>query len=152
MKVKVNVWQVGYTTQKDYVLRKNAQCRNMGYVEIPNDMEDWEEEVWILLNWSCWTNKKPKNVHSPLDHCNSDIILQIDGSCKYRYAKFVSFGDAHTLADAIQEVKHQNLWPFSDMRSAFRSGFTKTDYDGKAYWISIEDYKAGNRNWTEITW
>lgn len=149
--MKVNVWQVGYTTQRDYVLRKNAQCRNMGYVEVSDDLKDWEEKVWELLNWSCWTDKKPANVHSSLDHCNSDVIFQIDGSYTYKCAQFIGFSDVHTLADAIQEVKHHELWPFSDIRSAFRSGCTMVR-NSKAYWQSIEDDRAGKENWIEITW
>lgn len=150
--MKVNVWQVGYTTQRDTVLRCNAQCRNMGYVEIAEE-EGWEEDVWNLLNWSCWTSNKPENIYSPLDHCNADIVLQIEGTSEYKAAMVSGWKTFSSLDGAVNEIKyHNDLWPFSDMRSAFRRGYTKADYDGKAYWISIEDYRASNRNWTEITW
>lgn len=149
--MKVNVWQVGYTTQRDYVLRENAQCRNMGYVEIP-ETDDWEDEVWNLLNWSCWTSYKPETVHSPLDHCNSDIILQSEGSTEYMCAKFIGWEVCQSLDSAVYNLQHdksRNLWPFKGV--PFRSGYTKIR-DGKAYWQSIEDDKAGRENWIEITW
>lgn len=148
--MKVNVWQVGYTTQRDYVLEENAQCRNMGYVEIP-EMENWEEEVWNLLNWSCWTFDKPESVHSPLDHCNSDIVIQIEGTDVYKAAMFIGWKPCNSLNTAVDSVKKNELWPFSDMRSALRSGRTMVR-NGKAYWQSIEDGRANKENWIEITW
>jgi hypothetical protein len=149
--MKVNVWQVGYTTERDYVLRENAQCCNMGYVEVP-ETEDWEEKVWNLLNWSCWTSDKPENVHSPLDHCNSDVILQSEGSTRYMCAKSIGWEIHLSLDSAVYSLQHDNrhhLWPFEDV--PFRSGYTMVR-DGKAYWQSIEDGKADRENWIEITW
>lgn len=151
--MKVNVWQVGYKTYKGYVMqdKKQLECRAMGYVEI--EMQDlWEEEVWNLLNWSCWNYDKkghavkPENVHSPLDHCNSDVILQIEGTQKYMYAKFAGFGYRSTLASAVNAIKDgtHNLWAFKDVR--FSSGYVKR-YGDKAY-IS----KDGKTDWVEITW
>ena len=54
MKVKVNVWQVGFMDMVSNMLRQGdkAVCKERGYVLI-EDKEDWEEEVWNLLNWSC---------------------------------------------------------------------------------------------------
>lgn len=149
--MKVNVWQVGYTTQRDFVLHENAQCRNMGYVEVP-EMEHWEDEVWHLLNWSCWTSDKPEGVHSPLDHCNSDVILQPEGSTRYMCAKSAGWRICNSLDSAVYSLQHNNshyLWPFED--APFRSGCTMV-CNGKAYWQSIEDGKANKENWTEITW
>ncbi len=120
--MKVNVWQVGYTTREDWHNRTNPVCREMGYVTIPDDSEGWEEKVWNLLNWSCWnyndegTAVKPDEVHSPLDHCNSDIILQIENSNIYKYAKFIGFGESSSLKNAVAHIIDGNhLWPFSDI-------------------------------------
>lgn len=149
--MKVNVWQVGYTTERDYVLHENAQCRNMGYVEVP-ETENWEDEVWNLLNWSCWTSDKPEEVHSPLTHCNSDVILQSEGSTRYLCATHTGWQVCNTLGSAIYSLQHggsHRLWPFND--APCRSGYTMVR-NGKAYWQSIEDGRAGKENWIEITW
>lgn len=142
--MKVNVWQVGYTTMRDYVLRNNAQCRNMGYVEIRDTEDGWEEDVWNLLNWSCWTGAKPENVHSPLDHCNSDVILQIEGKRLYRSAQFVGWKSSDSLEKAVDKVRDNTLWPFKDVH--FTGGHTRI-IDGKAYWQRDHD-----SDWIEITW
>lgn len=150
--MKVKVYQVGYTTQRDYLLHENAKYREMGFVEIPENIEGWEEKVWDLLNWSCWTDVKPTNVKSPLDHCNSDVILQIDGSCTYRYAKFVGWGEASSLIEALEGIQQAGeFWPFYDSRCSFKDGLTKVE-NGKAYWMSPKDYKAGRNHWIEVTW
>jgi hypothetical protein len=122
--MKVNVWQVGYTTEKDWIDRVNPVCREMGHVIIPDNTEDWEEEVWNLLNWSCWNYDengiahKPEEVHSPLRYCNSDVILQIDGSKEYKCAKSVGFEDSSSLEDAIKKFmnRKRHLWPFYDAK------------------------------------
>ncbi len=51
-KIKINVWQVGYTTFKDYASsnRQNAKCVDKGYVLINKLNTGWEEYVWNLLN------------------------------------------------------------------------------------------------------
>ena len=121
--MKVNVWQVGYTTYEDWHDRANPVCKEMGYVTIPDDSEEWEEKVWDLLNWSCWNFNdegravKPDEVHSPLDHCNSDIILQIENSNTYKYAKFMGFGEAFSLENAVAHIidGSHHLWPFDDV-------------------------------------
>ena len=122
--MKVNVWQVGYTTEKDWIDCANPVCREMGHVIIPDNTEDWEEEVWNLLNWSCWNYDengiahKPEEVHSPLGYCNSDVILQIDGSGEYKCAKSVGFEDSSSLEDAIKKFmnRKRHLWPFYDAK------------------------------------
>jgi len=120
--MKVNVWQVGYTTERDWIDCVNPVCREMGYVIISDNTEDWEEKVWHLLNWSCWNfdekgiSHKPEEVHSPLRYCNSDVIFQIDGSGEYKCAKPVGFEDSFSLEDAIKKFMNgrRRLWPFYD--------------------------------------
>jgi hypothetical protein len=125
-KIKVNVWQVGYTTLKDYACsnRKNAKCVDKGYVLL-NSLDDlWEETVWNLLNWSCWNTDdngnaiKPESVKSPLDHCNSDIILNIEGTNIYKYAKNSGFGVADSLKGAIEKITNEccDFWPFPEVK------------------------------------
>ena len=123
--IKVNVWQVGYVSESDWRdgNKRKATCRNMGYVEI-EESDGWEEDVWNLLNWSCWNYGddgnavKPENVHSPLSFCNSDVILQIEGTSVYRCAKHVGWGTHKTLEYAVRAIKsgHHNLWPFHDAK------------------------------------
>lgn len=146
-KIKVNVWQVGYATTKDYVL-KNAdklECRNKGYV-IVDFKEGWEEVVWDLLNWSCWSDCKPDNVHSPLDHCNSDVIFEIEGSKDYKCAMTIGFENALSMESAFAKLKKRayDMWKFAD--TAHVSGYY-TCKDGKAYWR-----KNREDVWQEVTW
>lgn len=126
-KIKVNVWQMGYTNLEDFekTNKGNAKCVNKGYVLL-NSLDDyWEETVWHLLNWSCWNydeekgeNVKPKSVHSPLTHCNSDIILNIEGTNTYKYAKSIGFGEANSLEEAIKQMFKCfcNFWPFPGVK------------------------------------
>jgi hypothetical protein len=113
---KVKVWQVGYTTHKDWVWRNNAnaECREMGYVMVEDDDKNWKETVWHLLNWSCWTDEKPENVFSPLTFCNSDIILKKENSSRYYSAAHCGWYVSTNLNASINNVKygHHNLWPF----------------------------------------
>lgn len=146
--IKVNVWQLGYTSQKDYVLENKSklQCREMGFVFV-EESSYWTEEVWNLLNWGCWSeNGKPHAVHSPLDHCNSDIIIQIDGTKEYICALFVGWETKNSLSDAIAYMKHEgwDFWPFHDVRRV--AGQYKAD-NGKAYYRRNKEDK-----WVEITW
>ena len=153
MSIKVNVWQVGYTTFKDYILRNkhNAKCVDKGYVEIENTDDLWEEDVWNLLNWSCWNYDesgnaiKPESVHSPLDHCNSDIIISIDGTSIYKYAKSVGWGEANSLDSAFEKMIDDfcEFWSLPDVKRT--SGEIKTMPDNKVL-------QKINGKWTEVTW
>ena len=124
--IKVNVWQVGFESVDDWKQHDNrkAKCRPMGYVEM-EECEKWEDEVWHLLNWGCWNYDdksekyvKPTEVHSPLTHCNSDVILQVEGTQVYRCAKSFGWGTHVTLKYAIRAIKngHHSIWPFSDAK------------------------------------
>lgn len=124
--IKVNVWQMGYTNRKDFEEdnRANAICRSRGYVEVENT-KGWKEEVWHLLNWGCWSvdengeSKKPQNVHSLLDHCNADIILNVDGTKEWCFAEPVGFRKASSLPKAIKMMKKRvtnELWIFPDRK------------------------------------
>jgi hypothetical protein len=122
MKVKVNVWQVGYATVKDWENQNPSRIEYVerGYVLI-DEQEDWEEEVWHLLNWGCWNYNEdgsttmPENVHVTIDHCNSDVILLMENTKVYKYAKSIGFGDATSLDEAVTQVKKvRHLWPLRD--------------------------------------
>lgn len=125
-KIKVNVWQMGYTTFKDFKNsnKENAECRDKGYVLLDNLDDLWEETVWHLLNWGCWNYNekegkyiKPKSVKSPLTHCNSDVILNIEGTNIYKYAKSVGFGEATSLDEAKTKMVEGfcKFWPFPEV-------------------------------------
>jgi len=151
-KIKINVWQVGYTTFKDFASsnRKNAKCVNKGYVLLDSLDDYWDETVWHLLNWGCWNYDKekehyikPESVQSPLDHCNSDIILNIDGTNVYKYAMSVGFGEESSLEKAIKKITNEcDFWPFPEVRRI--SGAIKHK-DGKVF-------QNINGEWIEITW
>ena len=144
MKVKVNVWQVGFDNIKAYMLRDSSRtaCKERGYVLVENS-EGWEEEVWNLLNWSCWNYNekgnvvKPEDVHSSLDHCNADIIVQIDGTSLYKAAQSIGFKDFHTLEDAVADMKKHpyELWPLVETPREY----TRYKSNGKDVWGSNND-------------
>ena len=101
--MKVNIFVVGYNRadrEKEPNNRNNLHIADAGYAEVDKFDVD---ELWNLLNWSCWTDKKPKEVqHSPLTHCNSDIALNIDGTNEYHCA--LSLGWETIAADSVEEV------------------------------------------------
>lgn len=101
---KVNVWKLGYTTFKDFILNNdNVECRPMGYVELEDD--DDPEDTWHFLNWSCWTQTKPDKVKSSISYCNSEIIIQEEGSDEYHVCKPVGWEIAKNLEEAIKVSK-----------------------------------------------
>jgi hypothetical protein len=151
-KIKVNVWQMGYTTFKDYACsnKYNTKCVDKGYVFLDNLDNHWEETIWHLLNWGCWNIDddgnaiKPESVQSPLDHCNSDVILNIDGTNIYKYAKSFGFGEATSLEEAIKKMVDDfcNFWPFPDVK---RTSGAIRQKDDKVF-------QCINDKWVEITW
>lgn len=44
----------------------------LGYAEI---REFNAEEVWHLCNWSCWTGKKPLNLHANISTCGHGLCV-----------------------------------------------------------------------------
>lgn len=147
MKVKVNVWQVGFIDMKAYMLREGdkAVCKERGYVMIENK-EGWEEDVWNLLNWSCWNYDKngnavkPDDVYSTLDHCNSDIILQIDGTDQFKRAESVGWTSYTSLEGAIEALKYDphSLWPLAEASREYCS----LKSNGRTVWGSND-----GKNW-----
>jgi len=135
---------------KAYKLRQTdkAICKERGYVLV-EDKEGWEEDVWNLLNWSCWNYDdhgnaiKPEVVHSPLDHCNSDIILQIDGTDEYRAAQFCGFESFRSLETAVKNLKspHHDLWPLAEAPREY--SYLKSD--GQTVWGSND-----GKNWITL--
>lgn len=151
--MKVNVWKLGYTSFKDYLRwdKSKAECRDMGSVELDKKKDLWEEEVWHLLNWSCWNydeegnSIKPDNVNSPLDHCNSDIIINIDGTSEYKFAKSFGWGKARSLGEAIKKMKKEitcEFWPFPEV----------TRFSGQVKYEGDKVLQKIKGKWTEITW
>lgn len=146
--IKVNVWQMGYTTIRESVLgdRDKAVCRPMGHVFL-EETYHWEEDVWHLLNWGCWSeNGKPEGVHVPIDHCGSDVIIQKEGENTFWCASIAGWQCFYTLDEAIKAMRvgFYTLWPFYDVR---RVSGHYTAKRGKVYWrLNNED------EWEEVTW
>ena len=118
MKRKVNIWLIGYTDEDGCILRKmqNIVCKECGFVLV-EPKEGWEETVWGLLNWGCWGCEavKPAEVHSPLDHCNADIILKMEGDSVYKGALDFGFKDFASLEEAVKHLsKNSRLWPLNE--------------------------------------
>lgn len=145
--MRINVWQVGYNTTSDFVLQNKdkAECKKVGWVE-PRHVNHWKDDVWDLLNWSCWTDEKPAGVHSPLTHCNSDIILQREGCKSFWAAKPFGWKKCESLDVAINEIKtvSHSIWLFYDAK---RVSGEYTTIEGKALWR-----KNDKSEWSEVTW
>lgn len=145
--MRINVWQVGYNTTSDFVLQNKdkAECKQVGWIE-PRQVHRWKDDVWDLLNWSCWTDEKPANVHSPLTHCNSDIILQRKGCKSFWAAKPFGWKECKSLDEAINEIKKvfHSIWLFYDAK---RVSGEYTTREGKALWR-----KNDKCEWSEVTW
>lgn len=144
MKEKVNVWQVGFMDRKSSMLKDGSQavCKERGYVLVEND-EYWEEEAWNLLNWSCWTDEKPEDVHSQLDHCNADIIVQKEGTCCYKAAQFAGFKNYSSLDMAVEDLKSHpcELWCFPEAPREY----SRYKTDGETVWGSND-----SETWVKI--
>ncbi len=89
---------------------KFAKVIEKGYVILPNKTKDWQETCWHFLNWSCWRDEKPVWVKSPLEYCNSDVILKRDDDDNYYAARHVGFVAFPTLKEAIESFYYEDLW------------------------------------------
>lgn len=101
--MKVNIYVVGLN-RADWQEHPNGRAKlhiaDAGYAEVDEFNVD---ELWDLLNWGCWTDEKPKEVeHSPLTHCNADVILNIDGTNVYHCA--LTCGWHEVTADSLSKV------------------------------------------------
>ena len=101
--MKVNIYVIGLT-RTDWEEQPNRRTKlhiaSAGYAEVEKFDAD---QLWNLLNWSCWTNKKPKEVkHSPLTHCNADVVFNIDGTNEYHCA--LTCGWHKKTAQSVKEV------------------------------------------------
>lgn len=118
--VKVNIFQIGYLSLEDWKNDNSSKlaCRYMGYVELIELENDWEEIVWNILNWDCYQKNKPKTLHSEMTHCNDDVIFQIEGETEYTYFKSFGVGKTNSLSDAVQEILQETFvfYPFEDCR------------------------------------
>lgn len=147
---KVHVWQLGYPVFKDFALHNNnIECRSMGYVTVEDEgsYQDLRDHVWELLNWACWAEKKPEEVHSTLDHCNGDIILKFEDEEVYHVCLSIGWTTAESLELAVNASKSGDIaefWPFPEVHK--KSGQIKV-IDGKPY---IRE--SGDSKWIEITW
>ena len=145
MKVKINVWQVGFMDLKAYMLREGdkAICKERGYVMVDSKTH-WEDTAWDLLNWSCWTDEKPKDVHSSLDHCNSDVILQIDGTNDYMRAESIGWTKYNSFEQAVTALKNtpNSLWPFTEAPREY----SKLRSNG----VTVEGSNDGGKTWITL--
>lgn len=73
--MKVKIYQF-YLDSKDQV-----QVSKEGFVNYKGEETDpyiIAEICWDLCNWSCWSDKKPKELKSDLSVCNSDVAFEIN--------------------------------------------------------------------------
>jgi hypothetical protein len=75
-----------------------------GYLEVEKFDE---EECWNLCNWSCWTDKKPENLHSDIEVAGSNIIFLNPENEKYYMAASVGWIVKDTLEE-IESVAREN--------------------------------------------
>lgn len=64
----------GKYTESDIII---CDC---GYIELRDDQDLNNTDIWELCNWSCWSNTIPPECNNLLiDHCNSDMAFEYEG-------------------------------------------------------------------------
>lgn len=85
-----------------------------GYIDLPNEtIGDKEIDVtdcWHICNWSHWTDTKPKELHSDIDHCDHGIVFAYQIADKEICCLALSYGWLMGSKEEIQEYvnKHAN--------------------------------------------
>lgn len=113
MKKRYNIIQMVYPSVEDWKNRntKSLTFKERGYAEFDNPNEN-HNSVWDLCNWSCYTDKKPENLHSELTHCNSDIVVWVEGSKEYYVAEPCGWAKFDTLERAkVYMLTCSEAWP-----------------------------------------
>lgn len=111
---KYNILQMGYPTVEDWK-NHNAgtiQFKERGYAMVEDN--EGQEKVWDLCNWSCYADAKPENLHSELTHCNSDIVVWVEGSGEYWVAEPAGWKKFQTLEEAKRHMlakSRYEAWP-----------------------------------------
>ena len=64
----------GKYTKSDIII---CDC---GYIELKDDQDLSNTDIWNLCNWSCWSETIPPECKNLLiDHCNSDMAFEYEG-------------------------------------------------------------------------
>ena len=82
---------------------------NVGYIEM--DTFD-AEKCFDLCNWGCWTNEKPKELHSNIQSCSHGICFTNPDTHEYWLAKSIGWlvGDIKTIAKYVSKNVANQKW------------------------------------------
>lgn len=99
--MRINIYKLPFSWQFDS-LNSPLLVEEKGYIlsETFN-----REECWDLCNWSCWCEKKPKNLLSPLEVVNSDVIFHNPTDDTYHLALSFGWFEAKSLNEVIEYCK-----------------------------------------------
>ena len=100
-------FESGYT-KSDIVI---CDC---GYIELRDDQDLSNTDIWDLCNWSCWSKTVPPECRNLLiDHCNSDMAFEYEG--KWYSHKYNLEGSLESCVNHMRSEIHGSeyfaLWP-----------------------------------------
>ena len=101
-------WNSRKYTKSDIVI---CDC---GYIELRDDQDLSNTDIWDLCNWSCWSKIVPPECRNLLiDHCNSDMAFEYEGK---RYShKYNLEGSLESCVNHMRSELHGSeyfaLWP-----------------------------------------
>ena len=101
-------WNSKKYTKSDIVI---CDC---GYIELKDDQDLSNTDIWNLCNWSCWSKTVPPECRNLLiDHCNSDMAFEYEGKW-YSHMNTLE----GTLESCINHMRseiygdeYSSLWP-----------------------------------------
>lgn len=113
---------------------KDIKITYCGYIEVESP---FETDLWDLCNWSCWTDKRPKECkHLMTRFCNCDVSYCINGKWySHEMHKFKNFGECY---NAMTHQSNKYFEGMSDLLSGYEMKYTKEE---KLTYITPDNYK-----------
>lgn len=101
-------YESGKYTKSDIII---CDC---GYIELRDDQDLSNTDIWELCNWSCWSETVPPECRNLLiDHCNSDMAFEYEG--KWYSHRCTLEGTLKSCVDHMRREIHGSeyfaLWP-----------------------------------------
>lgn len=106
MEIKIYMPKMKYNTCGNVI---NEIPEYRGYIEL--DHFD-RNECFHLCNWDCWTEEKPKNVHTDIESVGHGIIFVNPETKENHLALSAGWlvGNSVTITDYIRKHKNECIW------------------------------------------